>query len=410
VFVLALLLRLALIGARYDNGLSHFQSGDYTLYRIGAEHIRDEGDFSNSLFLLRTPLFPLVVTLLGVDDLAVLIVNTLIGAGLAPLSVVLARQLGLTLKGAALAGVIVAVDPASITYSAWLGPEPLANVCLLIMLIALLHGVIDTPERAPWWGAAAGLAMGLSVLARPTPFLIWIGLAAWLLIRYRRRWVTIMVYALVSAAGIGGWIVHNGVVFDNPTVSSVGTYSLLYYRAASVEHWGSGDYMDTVYTRLSRQVEERLGRDTSQVDTNTRHTHYTGPYRHTAAMQAVALDTFRRYPLAYLMTIPIGVGRMYGFTNLLPRAALLIELPWNLLLGLGTLAGLWIAYRQKRGLLLWACLLVGGYYNVATLLAQTSGMDTRMRSMLTPLMAILCVVALSAWRERSPRKADITGE
>ncbi len=399
IFVLALGLRLALVRIQYTSDLRNYQSGDYTLYRIGGEYIRDEGDLSNSLFLLRTPLFPLLVAALRVDGLAVLLANVLIGASLAPLAVILARQLGLKPEPALIAGFITALDPASIGYSAWLGTEPLTNLMLILMCIALLQGIVYSRGRAAvLWSAAAGLALVLSVLSRPAPYLLWIGLSVALLIVYRRQWLPIAVYALVSVLGIGAWVVHNGVLFDNYTVSSVGAYSMLYYRAASVEHWATGHDMPTVYTDLSRRVEERLGHDTSQVDSHTRDTHYAGSSRLTNAMTAVAVETFIDHPAQYLFTIPIGLGRMYGFSSILPSWTLPFEILWNSVFLLGTAAGLWLSFRHKAWLLFWAALLLIGYFTVGTLVAQTSGMDTRMRTMLTPFMAALCAYALDLWR------------
>lgn len=395
ILTLAVGLRLAWIGLYYTDDLRHFENGDYIIYRHGGEHIRQHGDLSNSLFLLRPPLFPFLITLAGVDSLAVLILDAILGATLAPLTVILARQLGLRPILAALAGLIIAVDPASIVYASWLGAEPLANLFFLLMVVWLLYAVSRTgTQRGVLWGAAAGLALTLSVLARPTAFLIWTGLAVYLLIMHRSRWPAVAVYALVSVIGIGAWMVHNGRVFNNYTVSSVGTYSLLYYRAASVEHWASGDDMETVYIRLAARVEEQMGRDPALADSTTRHTHYAGPSKLTSAMNATAIDVFTDHPDWYVLTIPVGLARMYVWTNNLPRWTRLFEVPWNLILVLGTTAGLWQAWRRKYWPLFWWVLLVCGYFTAATILAQTSGLDTRMRSMLVPFLACALVYAL----------------
>ena len=169
-----------------------------------------------------------------------------------------------------------------------------------------------------------------------------------------RRWAVVAGYALVSIAGIGGWIGHNAVEFDNPTVSSVSAYSMLYYRAASVENWATDDDMATIYTNLARRVEERLGM-TSRVDRMTRHTHYSGPATLTNAMTATALETFTNHPAQYILTIPIGLGRMYGYSNILP-GWLVFEIPWNGLLLVGTAGGLWLASGGAIGCCFgWCC-------------------------------------------------------
>lgn len=406
IFALALAVRWGYAALRWSDDFSAFDSGDYALYRIGGEHILAEGDFTNSLFLIRPPLFPLLVALLGVREGAILLANAAIGATLAPLTLVLARQLGLGAGLALLAGLIVALDPASVVYSSFLGSEPLANVTLLLMLIALLASIRQpNTARQLAGGALAGVALTLSVLSRPAPFLIWTGLSVWLLLMSRRHSRAVLAYTLASAIGISAWIAHNARVFDNPTVSTVSAYSLLYYRAASVEHWATGHDMDTVYTDLAQRVEERMGRDTSQVDTSTRHHHYTGPAELTSAMNAVAFETFADHPVEYLYTLPIGVARMFGFTNVLPRWTLPFEVAWNGALMLGAASGLWIAFRQKRWLLFWSVVLVAAYFTVGTLFVQTSGLDTRMRTMFAPHLAVACALAIGALLVRRSRNS-----
>lgn len=405
IFLLALGVRLGYAALRHTDDLGAFQAGDYTLYRIGGEHIRAEGDFTNSLFLLRPPLFPLTVAVLGVNDQLVLLANALIGSMLAPLTVVFARQLGLSVRLALLAGLIVALDPASVVYSSFLGPEPLANAFLLLMMVALLYGFRQrTHRREVILGMVAGLTLTLSVLARPAAFLIWTGLGGWLLLIDRRRWRLVAAYTLTSIIGISAWIVHNEIVFDNPTVSTVSSYNLLYYRAASVEHWATGHDMDTVYTDLARRVEARMGRDTSQVDTSTRHHHYAGSAKLTRAMNGIAFETFINNPLEYLYTLPIGVARMFGFTNLLPNWTLVFEVLWNAALILGAVAGLWIAYRQQHWLLFWGVTLTAAYFTIGTLFVQTSGLDTRMRTMFAPHLATACALAIGAFLVQRSRR------
>ena len=322
----------------------------------------------------------MLVALLGVRDGAILLANAAIGATLAPLTVVLARQLGMGAQLALLAGLIIALDPASVVYSSFLGPEPLANVTLLLMLIALLASIRQpNTARQLATGALAGVALTLSVLSRPAPFLIWTGLSVWLLLMSRRHSRAVLAYTLVSAIGISAWIAHNARVFDNPTVSTVSAYSLPYYRAASVEHWATGHDMDTT-TPIWAARRGRYGPRHVVVDTSTRHHHYTGPAELTSAMNAVAFETFADHPLEYLYTLPIGVARMFGFTNVLPRWTLPFEVAWNAALMLGAASGLWIAFRQKRWLLFWSVLLVAAYFTVGTLFVQTSGLDTRMRT------------------------------
>src|SRR5688572_18553473 len=95
VFVLALALRVGLAALWYTDDYLNFQTGDYGLYRIGAEHVREHGDFTNSLFLPRPPVYIVLLAILPPNDTLVLAINVVLGALIAPATVMLTRRLGL---------------------------------------------------------------------------------------------------------------------------------------------------------------------------------------------------------------------------------------------------------------------------------------------------------------------------
>ena len=411
LFGLALLMRLGLAVAWYTDDLRNFQSGDYGLYYIGGEHIRTEGDFTNSLFLVRPPLFPLLIHLLNLNSVAVLLVNSGLGALLSPLSYVFARQLGLRQPFAFLAGVIVAFDPASVVYSTFLGAEPLANLLLLLAVI-VLQGGLQAPAGARAWfcGALAGSALALSALARPATYMLWVVLSVGLLLVDRRKWRLVAALAAVCCTSTILWTVHNGVVFGNYTFSTIGVYNLLYYRAASVERLATGKAIDVVYRDLSERVEASLGHDTADVDSHTRYHHYAPQSELQAVMTRVAIDVFLSDPLAYIATIPLGVVRMFGRTTPLPGWSTPLEVAWNVILVGGTAMGLQLAFRRGERFLFGVVLIVTAYYTLGTLLVQVSGMDTRMRTMMTPLMASAVAYGASVlWTDRPARRGLAEG-
>jgi hypothetical protein len=415
IFALAALLHMILIAAWYTKDLRRFESGDYALYAIGAQHIATHGDFSNSLFLVRPPLFPLLILVLGRSDLAVVVVNALIGALIPPLTVILAWQLGLPHWGAWLAGLLAAVDPAGIVYSAFLGPEPLANLLLLAAVIVLLHAVSRRDRaQAVGWGAAAGILLALSSYTRPAAYLVWIVLGVWLLVTYRQQWKAVVAFMLVTASSLAVWIAHNGVVFHYYTFSTVSPYAMLYYRAASVEHLATNHDMNTVYTTLNQRVEKRLGHDPTGVGADQRQHYLAATPQIAAALNAVAIDIFKAHPLWYVLTIPIGFSRMYGLTTVAlgrsPRLLAALEIGWNAVFLLGTCYGLWLAFRHERWLLFWCVLLLCGYFTVGTLLVKSAGMTTRERSMLTPLMAVATAYAAVVVRERREKAVNTVAE
>ncbi|MGQ9851200.1 MAG: phospholipid carrier-dependent glycosyltransferase [Aggregatilineaceae bacterium] len=402
ILALAVGLRLLLIAGWYTDDLSRFESGDYALYRIGAAHIAQEGDLSNSLFLVRPPLFPAIIYLLGRSDLTVLLVNAVVGALIAPLTVVLARRLGLGATGALVAGVIVAIDPAGIVYSSFLGPEPFANLLLLVVILTLLYAMgALTSRQATGWGILAAIALVLSAYARPAAYLLWIVLAMWWVAARPRYVLPVVVFALICAAGIGTWMLHNGKVFKHYTFSTIGPYTMLYYHAAAVEHLASGADMDTVYTTINRRVEERLGRDTAGVDAGRRHHYLAASPEVASALNGVAFDIFTTHPLITLMTFPIGFARMFGLVTIalqgFPLWVKALEVAWNTMFVLGTACGLWLAFRHRQWMLAWCVLLLCSYFTAGTLIVKSAGMTTRERSMLAPFMAVSVAYVAQLW-------------
>lgn len=403
VFVLALGLRLLLLWAWYSDDFLRFQSGDYTLYYVGAEDIREHGNFSNSLFLTRPPVFSLVVLALGSDNLRVLVVNAILGALIAVLTVVLGGVLRLPKVICGLAGLLVALDPASIVYSTFLGPEPLAYVLVLLSMVTLLWAVIGplTARQALAWGVLAGIALGASALTRPASYLLWIVLAGWMVVIRWRRWPVIAGFVTCAVALIGLWVAHNARTFDYATFSTISPYTMAYYRAASVEHLGTGQDMDTVYASINQRVEDRLGRGLTNVGPEARHGYLAASPEVARALNDVSLEIFLKYPHIYLATFPVGFARMYGIvTTALVQTSLpgrLLEMAWNTGFVALTLGGIWLAYRRKQWLLFWCVVLVMGYFTAGTLLMKSAGMTTRERMMLTPWMAVASAYALVAW-------------
>lgn len=388
LFLLALVLRLMLAANWYTEDLHRFESGDYALYRIGAEHLMTQGDLTNSLFLVRPPLFPAFIALAGNNPLTVLVLNAFIGALMAPLTVLLAQQLALGPLMARTAGIIVALDPASIVYSSFLGPEPVANLFILVAVILILLAMsTDRNRMGLLYAGGAGLALACSTAARPAAFLLWVPLSLWLGIAQRRRWMRLGLFSGISIAWVILWTAHNAAIFANPTYSTISTYNLLYYRAAAVERLASGDDIDTVYTRLSRTVEDRLGNTDAPVDSDWRFHLYTPSPEQQAVMLAVALDVFRAHPLEYVALIPVGLWNMFGETGPLTGLWHILDIGWNSALLLGTFAGIILAGRRRAWLLFWCVVICGVYFTAGTIFVQTSGMDARMRTMLTPWMA-----------------------
>ncbi len=411
LFALALAVRFVIFALSYSPELSAFESGDYALYRIGADHISTVGDFSNSLFLVRPFLYPLIVWLLGNQSLLVLLVDIVVGSLLAPLTFLLAARLSMSVRVSLLAGVIAALDLGSILTSAFLGPEPFANMLLaLVFLGALALANESTTPRQILVGIAVGALLALSSLVRPAAYLLWVPLGFWLV--FGRRYAAALVLSAACVIGIGGWIFHNGVVFGYPTFSTVSAYTMVYYRAVAVERLAINSDPDDVILSVNRRMEALLGRDPDAATMASMHGYLAATPAVTDALQQVAFDIFRAYPLEYLLTLPVGFARMYG---LVPNQGSFsgtlgwVEAGWNVFFTASAALGLFFLLSERRWRAFWFVLLVAAYFTVGTLAVKSAGMTTRERTMLTPLMATMSAYAVNGVVERRRRAVGRDG-
>jgi 4-amino-4-deoxy-L-arabinose transferase-like glycosyltransferase len=379
-----------------------------------ASHIARKWDYSYWLLASRSPLFPTmlaVISALGGNLVHAAIVQVIIGA----LTVVLGYRLALRLTsgpGAALiAGLIMAVDLASVAYSASLLSEPLFN----LLLVAGMLNLVIYLQAGTWPHAlGAGLLLALATLARPTTLYFWLALGvvyALLDRRWRRG------YALLAApclAAILGWCVHNYAQNGIFTFSTGSTFNLLFLRALSAEHLATGRDVGELRREYVAEIETRTGHPlgADQVGEEAFWGYLTqDDPRENHIMRQMALERFLRYPLAYLAATSIGLARMYGLTFYLPRMYPL-EVVYHIALYGAAVFGVILAWREVRPRLrfspparlieslralrddrAWARLVICGlwivYFTAVTLVSQTSALDTRMRTPLTAPLAIL---------------------
>ena len=393
ITLLGLILRTGFALAIYEPSLLPYHRGDYDLYYLLAEDIlRGDLAFQNSGYLLRPPLFPLLAAALNLEPLLIIAVNILLATCVVPITHRLANQFGLSETLSLLSALIVAVDPTSVKYSGVLLAEPLANLLLALSFLALIRlRAADRPLAALSWGIMSGSLMVLSALTRPGAYLLWIPMALWAYFARRaivggRRLLAASAFILPAMLGVGLWTQHNASYLDNGSFTTIGTYNLLYYRAASVLHQATGQEIDAVYAELARRVEAELGNDTADITAKRRHFHYAGSPKLQSAMTKVAMEVFLEHPTYYLLTVPVGLYRM------LLRVSGILVWPgyvWNIAVLLAAGIGLNHLRRQRdwssAAFLCLPCL----YFLLGTLLVQTSGIDSRARVMITPLLAVM---------------------
>ncbi|MBF8255221.1 MAG: PMT 2 protein [Anaerolineales bacterium] len=177
------------------------------------ESVPEEG----YLTVFRAPGYPVLLAVIyrvvGEADrlAAVRLVQSALGALLAPLTVVLARRLRLPSRAALLAGIVVALYPILWMYPIGLGSE---NLFLLLTLAGVTLLLWAGDDRRPGSAITAGLVLASAALTRGV-LALFLVFGGWWLVR-RAGWRRGLLFGLAAAAVIGPWAVRNSQVLGRP--------------------------------------------------------------------------------------------------------------------------------------------------------------------------------------------------
>jgi len=212
---------------------------------------------------MRTPLYPAFLVLCGASS-GNAIGGVLVMQGvLSAMICLLVFQLGRRLHGpvaAIAAGLLYALNWESAATSLRLGTETLFTALVVVALWWELAGLGRAAAR--WLGL--GLLLGLATLCRPVGvFLPLCFLAAWVFQFGWAGWRKTLLASVLLLAGfaavISPWLVRNARTYGDATLSTIGTYNLLHYSAASVVAQQEGESIDAA----SRQLKARVAARTS---------------------------------------------------------------------------------------------------------------------------------------------------
>jgi 4-amino-4-deoxy-L-arabinose transferase-like glycosyltransferase len=361
-------------------------------------------EFLLGYLLARPPLFPLLIagiqSLFGEAVVYVALANVVISSLTCLLSFTLGSYLSRDPRVPLLAALYLALDPTLVALAASLSAEPLANLMLGLSLLSLARMV---RRRLPEDAMYAGLWLAFSMLTRPTALYFVVAAVAifYLLLPRLHWWRYYVLFAVLPVAAGVGWAWRNYQTAGVFTFASVADFNLLFYRAVAVEHWATGEDPDVLRQRYAWEIEERLGTGVQpeEIDSGYFWTNFAphDPER-LSAMRSLAVQVFVRYPFWYVATIPIGLYNMFAFSRSLPVWPPL-EIGLNVVFYLLALRGLWLAlraWRSGRREVVVLSLTTIVYYVAATLVSQTTGMSTRMRSPFTLLLAILAAEGVVA--------------
>jgi 4-amino-4-deoxy-L-arabinose transferase-like glycosyltransferase len=363
-----------------------------------ARHFRF--DFSYWLMGARPPLFPMLVALvyrLGGTTLAAAVLQIVLGALAPVLGALLAyRLLRATAlphphRLAALAGVVMALDPASVSTSVTLLAEPLFNLLFLACLLSLTVFIQEERWRALW---LAALWLAAAMFTRPTAIYFWLAAPLILAPLVRAWWRPALALAAVGLAVYLGWSARNLHYRGVFTYSLQTNFSLLFLRAISAEHLATGAATNDLQVAYVQHLYESVG-DTESAALAVPEHFWRFLVADSPALYAEMGRLARQKLLQYwpyaLLGTGVGAWRMFGLTRSLPGWFAPVELLYHALLyGLAIWGG-WQAIRRKDWLLLLVTAIPIGYVSGLTLLSQTSAMDTRMRTPITAFIAILAV-------------------
>ncbi len=402
---------LALQAAGAANPLNVFGGSDIPGWLGMAEHLYHDRSLTYWLMGARPPLFPLTVALVwavGGSTIAAAALQALFGALTAVFGYLLAHRLFALSpdfpsggRWALVAGIVMALDPASVSISVTLLGEPVFNLAFTAC-VYFIAAYVQSRRALPL--ALSGLSLAAAMLARPTAIYFWIVAPLIFVPLVRRWWRPALALAAVGLLVYAGWSARNLRYHGVFTYSLQDNFSLLFLRALSAEHLATGRPTDELYADYMREVYLAAGDEQAAASVDPKYFWDFQVAESPAlyhAMRPIAVRKLLRYWPTALAGTFVGAVRMGAYSELLPKWSHPPEIIYHLFLYGFALAGAWIAFRRKD----WAVLLITAvpilYITGLTLISLVSGIDTRMRSPMTAMIVTLSVYGLARLRSRS---------
>ena len=138
----------------------------------------------------------------------------------------------------------------------------LSETMFTTLVVTALWVEIDDVGH-PWVRALGlGVLLGFATLCRPVGvFVPFCFLCCWLIRGRGAGWRLQMVAAMLLLVGVAGvlspWLVRNARVYGDARLSTIGTYNLLYFNAASLVAEQHGESLEAAAGRLWAEVKRR---------------------------------------------------------------------------------------------------------------------------------------------------------
>lgn len=367
----------------------------------------DNGSTSSALSFSRPPGYPMLLAPIRALSPS-LVLAGLFQVAIGSLVAWLTYRAALLVLGegaALLAGLWVAVDPATVVQSGRLLTEVPFAAAFLVWVICSAHAMRG---RSIAWAGAAGGAIAIATFIRPISLYLPLLAAPALFVAVRRRSnpgrgarpiVLVGAFALAFSLPVGAWFVRNQAVGGVTTFSTIEGTNLLDYRAAASIAEEQGLSLSQGRARARAALEARIEPGTTGA-----------AFDHQKA--GVGKELILEHPVGYAAQAAKGLARtLFGtqrtetaeLTDALPGGSTLTPAMTLAALGSATLAvlgsgaGAVVAVRRRDPIVLVSMVLPLAY---VLLIGSGVESDARFRVPLVPAMAILSLYALS------PRATD----
>lgn len=255
--------------------------------------------------IFRTPGYPALVAVVrlfaGEARFPLLFLQCLMGVACVALTAWLGARLGGPWTGL-LAGLLLACDPAAIHLdNLILSESPYAFV--LLGSIACTFLAAGSNRRAVAWALAGGALSGLAALVRPFGLLMFVVVAPGILLAtgspMKRRLLLAALWSLAHLLPVGLWTVRNGVRSGSWTFTTVSSYNLLVFQAATVRAGEEGMTCNDAGAALLARVQAAHPG-----------AHWCGPELPRAAREE-AMRWIRSAPARLVLETPRILRRLY---------------------------------------------------------------------------------------------------
>ena len=367
-----------------------------------------QGDFWGKGVFFRAPLYPyflaLLVLIAGRDLIRVRLVQALFGSLASPFVYLICRKLNLKINSCIVAGILTAFYPLLIFFDLeFLIPVLIIPLDLLLILILLKLG----SSKKIFWGALAGLILGLSAIARPNILIIIPLILFWSIRRFKEKrakwlfklwcWMVVGISIAImpvflrnliiggepvlicTQGGINFWIGNNSL--------SDGKTSL-----APGPQRGYGKYIDNVWLNSKLVAEKALGKKLKEAQVSRFWWRKGLRYWKEEPFGALGLFLKKWYFLINGEEIASNQDYYYfrkeGFLLRVLLWKFGIKFPFGLLLPFAFAGLFWLGKRLKENPDLW---LIVGFVLFYGLSVVMFFVNARFRLPLIPFLIILAV-------------------